>query len=278
MKYHKSSSYSSLSPSSSLKEAILCLEQVGTSTVFILDDRNILLGTIADGDIRRGLLSGHSLDTNVTLVMNKSFLSLTLNHSTKDIDNLVINLGNLEIPVLHVDGSIDYVYTSKSTSSVDIPVVIMAGGRGSRLKPLTDSCPKPLLSINGTPMIELIIENLVSQGIREFYLSVNYLKHMIDYLGDGSSRGISIKYLEEDFPLGTAGSLSLLPCDFNSNFLVINADILSRIDYQSLFSYFYKNSPDALMCIRSNHVHIPFGVVQHDGHSFIGVEEKPTLT
>lgn len=278
MKYKKISSYSSLLPTSSVRTAISLLEVDSSSTVFVLDDKNKLLGTVVDGDIRRAFLAGHTIDSEVALVMNKSFLSLHLQHAHESVEAILNQLGNLQVPVLRDDGSIDSVYTFLGTVSVDLPVVIMAGGRGVRLSPLTDTCPKPMLPINGQPMLELIISNFVSLGVREFFISVNYLKHIImDHFGDGSFLGVSITYLEEEQPLGTAGSLSLLPNNFNSNFLVVNADILSRIDYRALFSYFIEHSPDALMCIRSNNLQIPFGVVQHNGHGFIGVQEKPNL-
>ena len=278
MKFHKIPFYSSLSPTSSVKSAIALLEKDSSSTIFVLDVKNKLLGTVVDGDIRRAFLAGHTIDTEVRLVMNKSFLSLNFQHAPESVQAILNHLGNLQVPVLRDDGSIDSVYTLPGTIPVNLPVVIMAGGRGVRLSPLTDSCPKPMLQINGQPMLELIIINLISLGVREFFISVNYLKHMIiDYFGDGSSLGVSITYLEEEQPLGTAGSLSLLPKNFDSNFLVVNADILSRVDYKALFSYFIEHSPDALMCIRANKLQIPFGVVQHNGHSFIGVQEKPNL-
>jgi len=278
VKYHKSFYYLSLSPASSIILAISYLEKDSSSTVFVVDDMNRLLGTIADGDIRRALLAGQTLDTEVASVMNKCFASLPLNHTSQAVEFLVNQLGNLQVPVLRDDKSIEYVYTPLSLAPINIPVVIMAGGRGTRLKPLTDACPKPMLPINGTPMLELIINNLILLGTKDFYISVNYLKDMIiDYFGDGTSRGISISYLQEDKPLGTAGSLSLLPQNFDSSFLVINADILSRIDYNALFSYYTQHSPDALMCIRTTHVQIPFGVVQHNGHYFLGLSEKPMI-
>lgn len=280
MKYHKSFHYISLSPASSIILAISYLEKDSSSTVFVVDEMNRLLGTIADGDIRRALLAGQTLDLDaeVASVMNKCFVSLPLNHTYQAAEFLINQLGNLQVPVLRDDKSIEYVYTPLPQASINIPVVIMAGGRGARLKPLTDTCPKPMLPINGTPMLELIINNLILLGVKDIYISVNYLKDVIiDYFGDGTSRGISIYYLQEDEPLGTAGSLSLLPHNFDSSFLVINADILSRIDYRALYSYYKQFSPDALMCIRTSHVQVPFGVVQHDGHIFLGVKEKPSI-
>ena len=152
----------------------------------------------------------------------------------------------------------------------------MAGGKGKRLRPYTLDCPKPMLKVDGKPMLEKIIDQCISYGFQNYFISVNYLKSQImDYFGDGSSKNISITYLEEDSPLGTAGSLTLLPTNLDVPFLIINGDVLSRVDYSRLINY--HNEHRFLFALRKNEEYtIPFGVVKSDGSKVLSIEEKPT--
>ena len=154
----------------------------------------------------------------------------------------------------------------------------MAGGRGQRLSPLTNSCPKPMLKIGDKHILEIIIENCFRQGFRKFYLSVNYLKdQIIDYFGDGSKFGIDIEYLIEDKPLGTAGSLHLLPKSKSKNFIIINGDILTNFEFLNLIDYHKKHEAKATLCARQHKINIPFGVIQTNGVDIIDINEKPDI-
>jgi dTDP-glucose pyrophosphorylase len=265
-----------LSPVDSIRDCVRIFENTSFVTVFIVES-DVLLGTVTDGDIRRGLLVGLSLSSSVSTIMNKEFSFLPQNYTLDMVGYLLSKLGNVQLPILREDGTIHSVYSPNFTPKLDVPVVIMAGGRGTRLRPLTDNCPKPMIQVNGTPMLEIIINNFISLGVKKFFVSVNYMKEqIIDYFGDGSSLQISIEYIEENHPLGTAGSLSLLPEITSENIIITNGDVLSKIDYHSLFSFFSRHDSDALMCIRSSSTTIPFGVVSHQGHTFVSIDEKPS--
>ena len=154
----------------------------------------------------------------------------------------------------------------------------MAGGKGTRLRPDTESCPKPMLEIDGKPILEIILDNCISNGFRYFYISVNYLKEqIIDYFSDGTRWGVSIKYLVEDKPLGTAGSLQLLPDSITEPILVLNGDILTRFNPRDLIDFHIRNGAQATLCAREVSFTIPFGIVQTDGTYLTTFSEKPTF-
>ena len=270
------SDFISISPRSSVGKCIQILEDNNITTIFVIESSK-LVGTVTDGDIRRGLLKGHNIDSKVSSIMNRNYLSLPRNHTTSMASKLRTSLGSAQIPILNEDGSVFSVYSQTAAILSDITVVVMAGGRGLRLRPLTDNCPKPMLPINGTPMLEIIVRNFITLGVNQFYLSVNYLKEqIIEHFGDGTSYGVSIKYLEEDFPLGTAGSLSMIRPDTSQSILVVNGDVLSKIDYQALTRFFAESNSDALMCIRPCNMTIPFGIVNYRAHEFLSIQEKPS--
>lgn len=156
------------------------------------------------------------------------------------------------------------------------PVVLMAGGRGTRLLPLTESRPKPLLTIGRKPIIEILLEMLVRQSFREFYISVNYKREMIEsYCGDGGRWGVNIQYLRETRQLGTAGALSLLPHGLDRPMLVINADLLIDLDCRRMLRHHEANASAATMGVREYSLTVPYGVVEIDGSSYVGSVEKP---
>ena len=158
-------------------------------------------------------------------------------------------------------------------------VVIMAGGRGERLRPLTDSCPKPMLLVQSKPVLEVILERCIESGFNTFYISVNYLKErIIDYFEDGSKWGVNIRYIEEEEPLGTIGSLNLIPQKPTLPFLVINGDVLTRVNYKDILNYHKQHSADATICVRQHEITVPYGVVKFDGTKVSQIQEKPLHT
>lgn len=167
--------------------------------------------------------------------------------------------------------------TEFSASSIyDNPVVFMAGGRGSRLRPYTNDCPKPMLPIGNKPILEILLEQFIESGFRNFFFSVNYLKDIIkEYFKDGKQWGVSISYLEETQPLGTAGSLRYLGVESPLPILVTNADVLSRLDPAHLLQYHLEHESIATMCVREYYQEVPFGVVKTDGTRFVQLLEKP---
>lgn len=250
-------------------------------TAFIVDNENRLLGVLTDGDFRRGLLAGHDLSNTVDVFMKRdpttSFETISLEKARVILQRRSLSC----LPLLSQDGKLMTILSTRPSSleiKKDKTVVIMAGGKGSRLYPLTKDCPKPMLRINGKPILEIIIEQCIEAGFGNFYISVNYLKEqIIDYFGSGKEFGVSINYLEEDVPLGTAGSLQLLPKSIADPFLVVNGDLLTRFDYGHVMRFHATHKPAATICVREHITQIPFGVVETHGHRLIGIEEKPTF-
>jgi NDP-sugar pyrophosphorylase family protein len=155
-------------------------------------------------------------------------------------------------------------------------VVLMAGGLGTRLAPLTDNCPKPLLKVGNKPILETIIENFISHGFKRFYLSVNYKAEMIEeYFGDGSRWGAEIRYLREDKKMGTAGALGLIPEPLTQPFLVMNGDLLTKVNFSQLLNFHQEQNAHATMCVREYDFQVPYGVVSVDKHRIKSIEEKP---
>lgn len=246
----------------------------------VIDQENKLKGILTDGDLRRGLLDGKDLGKPVDAFMKLdpcvAFDSITQLDAEK-----LLRLKKLYcLPILSKDGRLVKLLTSgydTQEARTDKTAVIMAGGKGSRLYPLTENCPKPMLKINGKPILEILIQQCIEAGFSRFYLSVNYLKEqIIDYFDEGKSMGVSIDYLIEEQPLGTAGSLKLLPDTVIDPFLVLNGDLLTKFDHGHLMQFHNDHRPSATMCVRENVTHIPFGVVQTDGFTLVGFEEKPT--
>ena len=250
-------------------DILLALEKVNQSSfqfLVVVSDCHEFLGVITDGDIRRALLAGVQLTDTVEHIVNRDCVFCSSSLSPVEMLSLMAESHIKRLPLvddtnkfLHIITDTELKLQARTTS----PVVIMAGGKGSRLQPLTNNCPKPMLRISGTPMLELIIKQFMEYGFQEFYISVNYLKdHIIKYFGDGSSLGISITYLHEDTPLGTAGSLALLPESLHSPVLVINGDVLAKINPSHLLQYHNNQDSIATLVVRNYEHQVPFGVVR----------------
>ena len=247
----------------------------------VVDQDDILVGTLTDGDLRRGLLRGYQLEDEVDKFMqsNPSIL-LADNASKLELSNLLKSKDITFLPLVNALGQIINIQIPLRPTDVNRSgksAVIMAGGQGLRLRPLTNDCPKPMLSVNGKPILEIIVEQCASSGFDNLYISVNYLKEqIIDYFKDGSDWGVSIHYLIEDAPLGTAGSLQLLPHTMESPFLVLNGDVLSNINFSNLMQFHEEQDiASATICVREYLVDIPFGVVTANNSQLIELVEKP---
>ena len=261
---------------------MLALQKVNQSCfqfLAVVSESNSLLGVVTDGDIRRALISGAQLTDSVDLIVNRNCISCSSSLSPLQMLSLINETSIKRLPVVDSSNKFLYITTSEELSALvrpNSPVVIMAGGKGTRLRPLTDTCPKPMLKIAGTPMLELIIKQFISSGFNEFYISVNYLKdHIIQYFGDGSSLGVSITYLNEDYPLGTAGSLSLLPKSLSSPVLITNGDVLAKIDPTHLLDFHNEQNAAATLVVRNYEHQVPFGVVRVHNKKLSGIDEKP---
>jgi dTDP-glucose pyrophosphorylase/predicted transcriptional regulator len=266
-------------PSDSIFRTLEVIDRSSMQIALVVDEKGHLLGTVTDGDVRRGILSGLSLDSEVVQVMNKNFSSCSVDDAREKVLALMTNKSLHQLPVIDHNGRLIGIHTidslMSSTARENI-VLLMAGGLGSRLKPLTDNCPKPLLRVGGKPILESIIESFIEQGFKNIYISINYKGEMIeDYFGDGSDLGVQINYIREDKRLGTAGSLKLLPKTNNQPIIVMNGDILTKVDYRNLLDFHTSQKADATLCIREYQLEVPYGVVSIEGNKFIGIKEKP---
>lgn len=246
----------------------------------VVDEQQRLLGTLTDGDIRRGLLHGETLDTPVERLMNRQFRSVRIGEDQEAVVEMMRREVLHQIPVLDAVGRVvKLLLLQELLAPVQLPnaIVIMAGGKGTRLRPHTEHCPKPMLPVHGKPMLEILLEQCIASGFCQFYLSVNYLKEqIINHFGDGKRWGVSIEYLVEDEPLGTAGSLQLLPRGVQEPFLVMNGDVLTRLNPSQLLRFHLEHEAAGTLCVREHITTVPFGVVQAKGVELAGFEEKPS--
>ena len=271
-----------LTKSACLNEAIKVIEVGNVQIAFVVDEHKRLIGTVTDGDIRRALLRGESLDTPVKKIMFRDFCALPVN-ATEEEALALMRLKTLhQIPVIDEQGHLVRLFLIEeliSPKTYPNSVVIMAGGEGKRLRPLTQDCPKPMLRVGGKPLLEIILERCIDAGFQHFYLSVNYLKEQIkDHFDDGAGWNVRIDYLEETQPLGTGGALSLLPQKPTEPLLVLNGDVLSRVDYGRLLRFHDEHQAAVTMCVREHTTQIPYGVVRMDDLHVLTLEEKPVLS
>ena len=262
-----------------IEQAIRNLDQVAIKIVLVVDDSGELIGTISDGDIRRGLLRGLNLNSSIDSIIHRNPLVVPPELGRELVMQLMVANKVQQIPVvderrqvvgLHLWDEINSV-TSRPNS-----MVIMAGGMGTRLRPHTENCPKPLLPVAGKPMLEHIIERAKLEGFSHFVLAIHYLGHMIEeYFGDGTRLQVQIDYLREQSPLGTAGALGLLEPRSGAPFVVTNGDVLTDIRYSELLDFHIRHNAAATMAVRVHEWQHPYGVVQTRGVDIVGVEEKP---
>lgn len=250
--------------------------------VVIVDKDFKLFGTATDGDIRRGLLKGISLQASISEVMNSSPLTLPDESSTYERLQLMEEKQISLIPIINDSGiliSIESLNELRESHLKDNFVVIMAGGLGSRLGHLTKDRPKPLLPIQEKPILEVIVENIKKFGFKNIFISVNYKSHMIeDHFGDGKKLGLNIKYLKESKPLGTAGALKLVP-KTNLPIVVVNGDVLSKINLPLFLKHHEEKKLDASMCVKHYEYRVPYGVVEiSDDGEVQKLVEKPIFS
>jgi dTDP-glucose pyrophosphorylase len=268
----------------SLREAMVAIQSSGAAACCIVIREGVFHDVITDGDLRRALLSGLSLDVTISQVLQlKTREPLTMRDGVVESAVLAFMKRHhlRQLPILDSQKrviSVAVLLDGIDTRLENTCAVIMAGGRGSRLGDLTTRCPKPMLPLGGKPMLEHIICDLADHGIERFLVSVNYLASKItDYFGDGSRFGVSIDYLREIEPLGTAGSLALIPKSITDDFIVTNGDVLTSVDYAALRCSHIKSRASVTVCSTSYQVEIPFGVLDLSGRGVQAIHEKPTL-
>ena len=260
-------------------EVISNLENSHIKIALIIVGDSNFLGTISDGDIRRGLLRGLGFNDPISLILNRSAIVVPPELGRESVRQMMVLNKIQQIPVINKMGQIVGVHLWDEISACPIRnnlIVVMAGGLGTRLKPLTNSCPKPMLQVSGKPILEHILDRAKIEGFSNFVFAVQYLSKMIKaHFGDGNNFGVQISYLNEESPLGTAGALSLLNPLPTSPFIVTNGDVISEIKYGDLLDFHCRNSAKATMAVRMHESRHPFGVVQTSGVNIIGFEEKP---
>ena len=269
-----------LEPDASMADAVQTLEKSRKFGIcLILDRKKKLLGTITNGDIRRALIKQLSMATPVLEVMNKEPAVVRSGYAINEVRKLLVDRFVEMVPVLDNQGHVIDLVGSDSAGRKysGVPILLMAGGFGKRLLPLTEKLPKPLLKVSGKPIIQLIVEQLAAQGFRHIFVSVHYRGDMIrDFLGDGEKWDVDFRYLEEDRPLGTAGALSLLPdTGANGPLLIINSDLMTKLDYRWIIDFHNARGGGATVCTREYSLEIPYGVVEIEDQSVKGILEKP---
>jgi dTDP-glucose pyrophosphorylase len=268
-----------LAAGSTLKQAIQNLDESALQIILVVAEQDVLLGTLTDGDIRRGLLRGLDLDSAIDPLMAREPLVVPEEMSGETVLQLMRTNRIHQLPVIDTRHRVvglhvwDDLQAPGRRSNL---MVIMAGGLGTRLRPYTEDCPKPLLTVAGKPMLEHIIERARSEGFHRFVLTINYLGHMIqEYFGDGGRWHVQIEYLREESPLGTAGAIAFLKPRPELPFLVSNGDVLTDVRYGELLDFHTRHRAAATMAVRLHEWQHPFGVVRTNGVDIVGFDEKP---
>ena len=269
-----------LTPKDSLERTIKVLHEGGCRIALVADKFGMLLGTVTDGDIRRALINQLTMESSVSLIMNGNPITVDDKVKNKDILSLMSDKSLLHMPIIDKDGILCGLETLQhliESPIYDNPIFLMAGGFGTRLHPLTKSTPKPLLKVGNKPILEMIIEQFINYGFHNFYISTHFKSEQIrDYFKDGELHNISIKYVHEDSPLGTAGSLGLLPDDLpDLPIIVMNGDLLTKVDFKNLFNFHCEHNSEATMCVREYDFQVPYGVVEIDDYNIKRITEKP---
>lgn len=266
--------------SSTIQDAIGTIDSSALQIGLVVDGADRLIGTVTDGDIRRSILRNEKMDAPISLAMNPKPHVASVGVSDESLLRDMKLYSIRQIPIVDENRKlVDLAFIDDLLAPAgekDNWVVLMAGGLGSRLRPLTNVTPKPLLPIGSKPLLETILENFIKQNFKRFYISVNYKSEMIrSYFGDGDKWGAQIRYLEEDEQLGTAGALRLIPDRGTHPFIVMNADLLTQVNFQHLLEYHSQNNVSATMCVRTYDFQVPFGVIHLEENGIKKIDEKP---
>jgi len=264
-----------------------CIDQSARGIALVIDEQRHLIGTVTDGDIRRAILAGMNLELSIIeLIRNRqpNFASGAITAPLGTDDTTLLHLMSendvRHIPLVDDAGCVaDISFLTELVKEYELPLraVVMAGGQGSRLRPLTEELPKPMLPIGNKPLLQLIVEQLKQAGIRQVNVATHYKGDVIaEHFKNGEAFGVDIRYVKEDQPLGTAGALSLLE-EVDEPLLVMNGDILTRVDFRALLHFHREHKADLTVCVRQYELSVPYGVIDTDGVNVRGISEKPVV-
>lgn len=268
-----------ISPLATIKEALKIIDSGAMQIALVTDEEDRLIGTITDGDIRRGLLRGLGLESSIESVVFKTPTVARIDETKEDILQKALVKKLHQIPIVDHEGKIlgiqeiDALVKPKHRPN---KVVLMVGGLGTRLRPLTEETPKPMLKVGNKPILQTIVEKFAQYGYVNIVMCVNYKSHIIqDYFGDGKAFGVSIEYVLEEQRMGTAGALSLLGEKPTEPFFVMNGDLLTNVNFEHLHDFHLANEAMGTMCVREYDFQVPYGVVNIDNGKIRSIEEKP---
>ena len=269
-----------ITPDRTIRDAIVVLEASAAQICLIVNDDRRLLGTLTDGDLRRSILRSIGLDEPVSQVVHGNPHTVRDGLSRAALLEMMQRNDVRHLPVVDGAHCVIGLVLLEDLVAVREParnwVVLMAGGAGRRLRPLTEETPKPMLPVGGRPLLETIIESFVNQDFHRFYLAVNYRAEQIkEHFGDGAEWGAEIRYLHEQTALGTAGALAMIEETPSEPFLVMNADLLTSVNFKALMGFHHEQRSQATMCVREFDMQVPYGVVNIDGQQIISIDEKP---
>lgn len=266
-----------LNENTTFQDAVKSLDQYGFGFLSCVGESGKLLGILTDGDVRRAILNGK---TELKDIINTNPEVMSIDSNKNEVVARLKKLHRRHMPLIDKDHILKSVFflDDLEFNSRDNHVVLMAGGLGSRLGSLTKETPKPMLKIAGKPIIQHIIELFRDQGFGKFIVCVNYKKEIIEsYLGDGKKFGVNIDYVYENKRMGTAGALTLIEQDMSDSFFVVNADVITSMDFESLLQFHESNESLATMCVKKYQHEVPYGVVNVSNKQLVSIEEKPKL-
>lgn len=263
-----------------IRQALIALNNLSSDilTLFVVNTKEEMVGTLTDGDIRRKLIDGYTLENVVSDAMNRHFYYIESGNIEVIAIKRLREMGIVLVPSLNKDRKINKIYNLKKNKSIlPIDAVLMAGGKGERLRPLTEKTPKPLLRVGDKPIIDYNIDRLISYGVENISVTVNYLKEQIETYFFEKRNGVKICCVREPQYLGTIGSVKFVESFSNDVVLVMNSDLFTNIDYEEFFLHFNENEADMAVVAIPYSVTVPYGIFELSGRDIIGIKEKPTF-
>ena len=268
-----------ISATSSIEQALKVIDAGGVKIALVVDNDNKLLGTLGDGDIRRGLLRKIKLSDTIENVYYKKPIIAKRGSSKESLLNLCSINEVSQLPIIDINGKVIDLFTIDEElikKQHENHVVLMVGGLGARLKPLTENIPKPMLNVGGQPILKTIVKGFVDNGFTNITMCLGYMSNVIeDYFKDGSDFGANIKYIVEERKMGTAGAISLIKEKIDKPFFVMNGDLITNINYEQMLDFHEEQNSKATMCVREYDIQVPYGVVNVINEDIVSIEEKP---